>query len=334
MRERDLLPGFFWAADAASLHGQRRSVLLSAWELVLLVVAAATGSADGEPWAWPAAAAYLGAVALAVVMSRQNPQGLWYEGRAAAESVKTLVWKYAVRADAYQPPPRTLPDAEGLYRFQLGRVLGAFRDSPVAVPGSGAEITPAMLDLREQPLAVRREVYLGERIQPQHDWYRAKARYCARAGHWAGVLGVLLPALGLVLALLRALGAFTYDALGTVSAVAASVTAWAQLRQYRPLAAAYGLAAEELAQIQRQLAELDLDSPEAEEIWARLARDAEDAISREHTTWQARREVRTTTEREQEQEQEHDREQDRDGAREPETERENGTAPEHRTDRD
>ncbi|WP_459646831.1 DUF4231 domain-containing protein [Kitasatospora sp. Ki12] len=340
MRERDLLPELFWAADAASLHGQRRSVLLSAWELVLLVVAAATGSADGEPWAWPAAVAYLGAVALAVVISRQNPQGLWYEGRAAAESVKTLAWKYAVRADAYQPPPRALPDAEGLYRFQLGRVLGAFRDSPVAVPGNGVGITAAMRDLREQPLAVRREVYLGERIRLQHDWYRAKARYCARAGYWAGVLGVLLPALGLVLALLRALGAFSYDALGTVSAVAASVTAWAQLRQYRPLAAAYGLAAEELAQILRQLADLDVDSPEAEEIWARLARDAEDAISREHTTWQARREVRTTADREQEESRE--QQSDRDGGTGPAqethparaTDRDHGSDPGHRTDRE
>ncbi|MFE6050914.1 DUF4231 domain-containing protein [Kitasatospora sp. NPDC056446] len=325
MRERDLLPGFFWAADAASLRGQQHSVRLSAWELVLLVVAAATGSADGVLWAWPAAVAYLGAIALAVVISRQNPQGLWYEGRAAAESVKTLVWKYAVRADAYQPPPRALPDAEGLYRFQLGRVLDAFRDSPAALPGSGVGITAPMRDLRDQPLAVRREVYLGERIQVQRDWYRAKARYCARAGHWAGVLGVLLPALGLVLALLRALGAFSYDALGTVSAVAASVTAWAQLRQYRPLAAAYGLAAEELAEIQRQLAELDLDAPDAEEVWARLARDAEDAISREHTTWQARREVRTTTDREYGAHQEHGTDQhetDQHGTDQHETDRE------------
>ncbi|HJD83446.1 DUF4231 domain-containing protein [Kitasatospora aureofaciens] len=301
MRERELLPEFFWAADAASLRGQRRAVLLSAWELALLLVAAATGSADGEPWAWPAAAGYLGAMALAVVISRQNPQGLWYEGRAAAESVKTLAWKFAVRADAYQPPPRSLPDAEGLYRFQLTRVLGAFRDGRVAVPAPGVElagITAAMRDLRGQPLAVRREVYLNERIRVQHDWYRSKARYCARAGYWTGVLGVLLPALGLALAVLRALGAFTYDALGTVSAVAASVTAWAQLRQYRPLAAAYGLAAEELELIRLQLARLDLESPDAEEIWARLARDAEDAVSREHTTWQARREVRTTTDRE------------------------------------
>lgn len=301
VREQELLPALFWSADSASLQGQRRSVLLSAWELVLLVAAAAFGSADGAPWAWPAAVAYLGAICLALLISRQNPQGLWYEGRAAAESVKTLAWKFAVRADAYQPPPRTLPDAEGLYSFQLGRVLNAFRDSravgTAGTEGTGARITDAMRSLRDQPLEVRREVYLRERIQVQHDWYRSKARYCARAGFWTGVLGVALPVLGLVVAVLRAMGEFGYDALGTVSAVAASVTAWAQLRQYRPLAAAYGLAADELELIRSQLAGLDAGAPDAEEIWARLARDAEDAVSREHTTWQARREVRGTTDR-------------------------------------
>ncbi|WP_406202207.1 DUF4231 domain-containing protein [Kitasatospora sp. NBC_01560] len=305
MREQELLPALFWSADSASLQGQRRSVLLSAWELVLLVAAAAFGSADGAPWAWPAAVAYLGAIAVAVVVSRQNPQGLWYEGRAAAESVKTLAWKFAVRADAYQPPPRSLPDAEGLYSFQLGRVLNAFRGSRAvgagagtdSSEGDGARITGAMRGLRDQPLSVRREVYLRERIQVQRDWYRAKARYCARAGFWTGVLGVVLPLLGLVLAVLRALGWFGYDALGTVSAVAASAAAWAQLRQYRPLAAAYRLAADELELIRSQLARLDVGSADAEEIWARLARDAEDAVSREHTTWQARREVRGTTDR-------------------------------------
>ncbi|MED7955392.1 DUF4231 domain-containing protein [Streptomyces sp. BE303] len=302
VQERELLPELFWAADSASRQGQRRAVRLSAWELVLLVAAAAAGSADGGLWAWLAAAAYLGAICLAVVISRQNPQGLWYEGRAAAESVKTLAWKFAVRADAFQPPPRSLPDAEGLYGFQLGRVLNAFRDSRAVGPGLGTrpadtQITEAMRGLRDQPLAVRRDVYLRERIRVQHDWYRSKARYCARAGFWAGVLGVVLPLLGLVLAALRAMGEFSYDALGTVSAVAASVAAWAQLRQYRPLAAAYGLAAHELELISNQLARLDVGSADAEELWARLARDAEDAVSREHTTWQARREVRGTTDR-------------------------------------
>ncbi|MGW6916144.1 DUF4231 domain-containing protein [Kitasatospora sp. NPDC054939] len=288
------MPGPFRTADSASLHGQRRTVLLSGWALALLVAAAAAGSAGGRPGAWAAAAGYLGAAVLAAVTGRQNPQALWYEGRAAAESVKTLAWKYAVRADAHRPPPRALPDAEGLYRFQLEEVLGAFRGGPAVAPGAGAGdgITDGMRLLRGQPLAVRREVYLRERIRVQQAWYGRKARACARAGRWTGALCVALPLLGLALALLRALGGPAVDAFGAVSALAAAVTAWTQLRQYRPLAAAYALAADELELVRRQLTGLDLAAADAEEVWARLARDAEDAVSREHTTWQARREVR------------------------------------------
>ncbi|WP_035798701.1 DUF4231 domain-containing protein [Kitasatospora mediocidica] len=292
--EAELLPAVFRAADAAALQGQRRSVALARWELILLTAAAAAGSADGRPYAWAAAVAYLATVAVAVVISRQNPQGLWYEGRAAAESVKTLAWKFAVRADAYQPPPTTLPDAEGLYGLQLRGILRGFEHSR-AVPATAAaqpEVTVGMRSLRDQPLAVRRDVYLRERVQVQHDWYQSKARYCDNAGRLTGLLGIVLPLLGLGLAVLRALGWFGYDALGTVSAVAASITAWSQLRQYRPLAVAYRLAADELELVRAQLAQLDLAGEDAEEVWARLARDAEDAVSREHTTWQARREVR------------------------------------------
>ncbi|MGF1425201.1 DUF4231 domain-containing protein [Kitasatospora sp. LaBMicrA B282] len=294
VRETELLPELFRQADSASLRAQQRSVQLFRWELLLLVAAAACGAATGRPWAWAAAAGYLATVCLAAQISRHNPQGRWYEGRAAAESVKTLAWKFAVRADAYQPPPTTLPDAEGLYRLQLGGILRGFRDSAV-LPGDAersAEVTAAMRRLREQPLSVRREVYLRERVEVQHGWYREKAAYCERAGRATEVLGMVVPAIGLLLAVLRALGWHSYDALGTVSAVGASVAAWAQLRQYRPLAAAYRLAADELELIRAQLTRLDLAAADSEELWARLARDAEDAVSREHTTWQARREVR------------------------------------------
>ncbi|WP_327068384.1 DUF4231 domain-containing protein [Kitasatospora sp. NBC_01250] len=294
VHEAELLPELFRVADLASRRGQRHSITLARWQLLLLTAGAAVGSLAGRPYAWVAAAAYLGAGGLAALVSRQNPQGLWYEGRAAAESVKTLAWKFAVRADAYQPLAATLPDAEGLYDLQLRGILRGFRDSPV-LPGDAerrAGVTAAMRELRAQPLTVRREVYLRERVAVQHDWYQAKAGYCDRAGRTTELLGVALPVLGLVLAVLRALGAVSFDQLGTVSAVAASVTAWAQLRQYRPLAAAYRLAADELELVRAQLTQLDLSAADSEEVWARLARDAEDAVSREHTTWQARREVR------------------------------------------
>lgn len=305
VREAELLPRLFWAADAASRMGQDRTVWLSLWELALLVAAASAGAADGEPWAWAAAVAYLGAVIIAALIARQNPQRLWYDGRAVAESVKTLSWKYAVRADSYQPPPRRLPDAELLYDLQLNGLLGEFKNNPAVLPEITAdlrnwrapsrhpEITGPMAELRSQPLPVRREVYLRERVRVQQDWYRTKATQNRIASGWATRMAIVLPLAGLTLAVLRALGFFSYDALGSVSAFAASVAAWAQLRQYRPQAAAYTLAASELAQVEAQLAQLDPESEDSEETWARLARDSEDAISREHTTWQARREVRS-----------------------------------------
>ncbi|MFI9270779.1 DUF4231 domain-containing protein [Kitasatospora sp. NPDC052896] len=295
VREAELLPELFRIADSASLHGQRRAVNLSRGELLLLTAAAAAGSVGGAPSAWLATAAYLATACLAVLLSRQNPQGLWYEGRAAAESVKTLAWKFAVRADAYQPPPTTLPDAEGLYRLQLRGILRGFEHSralPADAVARAGGLTAAMRELREQPLTVRREVYLRERVRAQHDWYQAKARYCAAANRITGLLGVALPLLGVALAVPRALGRLDHAPLGAVSAVAAAVTAWAHLRQYQPQATAYQLAADELELIRTQLTGLDLTAADAEELWARLARDAEDAVSREHTTWQARREER------------------------------------------
>ncbi|MFE9424532.1 DUF4231 domain-containing protein [Kitasatospora sp. NPDC006697] len=295
LREEELLPELFRLADSASALGQRRAVTLARWQLVLLILAAAAGAVGPAAAGWPCALAFLGACGLAVRLHRQQPQALWYEGRAAAESVKTLAWKFAVRADAHRPPQRSRPeDGEPLYRRQLAGLLRGFRDSS-ALPAGAAEapgqVTAAMRALREQPLAVRREVYLRERLESQRDWYRAKAGYCERAGRVAELLGILLPLLGAVLAVPRALGAPRVDTAGTVAAVAVAVTAWAQLRQYRPLAAAYRLAAEELTLAGAQLARLDPAADGAEELWARLARDAEEAVSREHTTWQARREV-------------------------------------------
>ncbi|MFE0462080.1 DUF4231 domain-containing protein [Kitasatospora sp. NPDC058965] len=350
--EQRLLPELFRVADGASLLAQRRSVSLIRWELALLTGAAAVAGLGPAAWSWAAGAAYLAAAVLAALLTRQQPQGLWYEGRAAAESVKTLAWKYVVRADAPSlpaagqegptslpgagqegpsslpaageagpnsspaagddgpssspaagedgpgvPPFAAGPDAESLYHRQLADLLRVFRHSP-ALPAEAARqaaMTEAMRELRAQPLSVRREVYLRERVEAQRIWYRDKAAYCDRAGRAADWLGVLLPALAVPLALLRALGPLDPlggGPLGALSALAASVVAWAQLRQYRPLAAAYRLAAEELDLVRDQLTGLDLAAQGSEELWARLARDAEDAVSREHTTWQARREVR------------------------------------------
>ncbi|WUD73105.1 DUF4231 domain-containing protein [Streptomyces sp. NBC_00510] len=294
--EHELLPDLFRSADRASLRGQWQTVRLSRQQLGLLTVASVFSSFDVTAgrlhWAsWLAAVLFAYAAWTTWVIHRQNPQALWYEGRALAESMKTLAWKYSVRADPFTPPGDER-DPDALYRLQLGDVLHTFRRSRALPSHVDSGITPAMRRLRDAPLRVRHDVYLRERIRVQHEWYTMKAVRCEVNGRRAGRLAMAFPLLGVLFLVLRAGGWSPFDTLGFVSAITASVAAWAQLRQYSPLAAAYRVAADELELIRVQLASLDLDDPHAEHLWSQLTRDAEDAVSREHTTWQARREMR------------------------------------------
>jgi SMODS and SLOG-associating 2TM effector domain 1 len=60
--------------------------------------------------------------------------------------------------------------------------------------------------------------------------------------------------------------------------------AWLQIKQYSSLAESYSVAAHELS-----LIESLLDASYTEDSWAHFVNEAENAISREHTTWRARR---------------------------------------------
>ena len=113
-------------------------------------------------------------------------------------------------------------------------------------------------------------------------WYTNNARANERrARSWTVVL-VLVEAGAFVAAMLRAMGRIDFDLFGIVGAIGAAVAAWTQTRQHESLAAAYSVAAEELAMIAAQM-----EGVEGEAAWAEFVADAEDAMSREHTMWRA-----------------------------------------------
>ncbi|MEV6023594.1 DUF4231 domain-containing protein [Streptomyces sp. NPDC052036] len=285
------LPPMFRSADRASLTGQAETVRWSGVQLGLLVAGAFLGAVDVELHngidlgALCAAVALLVSLGPAMLLSINNPQRSWYRGRAAAETLRTLSWKYAVRAE-----PFAASDAAADERLlrDMADILHGMQDVGwSAGAGEEPEITPAMRRLRAEPLAVRQQVYLQGRLRQQHSWYATKAATCKRmARRWA-VLGILATVLGLVGGCLKAFGVLHYDGLGSASAVAATATAVIQLKQYRPLAAAYSLTARELLLVISGL-ERPLDD---EAAWARRCSEAEEALSREHTMWLARREA-------------------------------------------
>ncbi|MEU9041935.1 MULTISPECIES: DUF4231 domain-containing protein [unclassified Kitasatospora] len=293
--EAQLLPELFRTADKASLDGQRETLRWYRGLIAMLVVAALIGSFPGpdhkgdfDPWPLFSVAAFLLAGYFWSRLRRSNPQGRWYEARAAAESVKTLAWKYTVRASPFDGEGQS-PDVDRGYLLQVEDVMRAFEDPAIVPPDTVAEITPEMRRLRADSLTARRTLYLRTRVEGQRTWYRSRADACeSQAVSWGLGIAVLI-ILGAAAAIAQATGALQVHIFGASSAAAAAIIAWTQLKQLRPLAAAYQLAARELENVGNQLSDLDVRAPDAEARWARLAAEAEDAVSREHTTWRARR---------------------------------------------
>ncbi|WP_329566635.1 DUF4231 domain-containing protein [Kitasatospora sp. NBC_01266] len=289
--EADFLPEPFQTADQASVSGQRQTLRWYRGMILMLVAAAVVGAvASTKASVAPliSVAAFLLAGYFWARLRRANPQAQWYGARAAAESVKTLAWKYVVRARPFGGPADS-PEVDEVYRIQVADVLRAFEESGALAPGAVPEITDGMRQLRAADLPMRRTVYLRLRVEGQRTWYLAKAAACESQSVSWGLGTVALMIVGGAAAVAQALGALSVSIFGACSAAAAAIIAWTQLKQLRPLVSAYQLAAKELDVVWGKLTAIELNDPDAEASWSQLAGDVEDAVAREHTSWRARR---------------------------------------------
>ncbi|MGH2969086.1 MAG: DUF4231 domain-containing protein [Solirubrobacteraceae bacterium] len=291
------LPAIFHAADASSLAGQRRFLRATKLRLMTLPLAAGAGGLSwvigGVDYAGIiAAAAFVGALAAEVFILQTKPDRVWFEGRAAAESAKTLAWRYAVGGEPFGLGAVTGADADRLLIERVNDVLQDLDELDVSSTlADGRQITPAMRALRAGSIEARKLAY-ETRLADQQVWYAAKAGWnAARARRWSAVM-VTAEALGAVGALVKAAGGSPGPAwlLGLFGAAGAAAAAWLQTRQHQGLASAYSLAAHELASIRALLV-----WQQTETSWAAFVRDAERAISREHSLWRSSRRVRAKT---------------------------------------
>lgn len=285
MTEADL-PGFFHDAEAASRRGQRQALRWSVTRLVSAVIAALGGAVTWEhpgfhPWAGLALAAFSVALVVEILLWTQQPERDWYAGRAVAESVKTLAWRYAVAG----PPFSTdVTEPKVLLRDRMAEVV-AQGGERLVLDSDDPPATPAMNDLRTAPLERRRTTYLQNRLQVQKKWYADNARRNKkRAVQWrlALVVGEIL---AVVLAGGRAFDMWDVDISGVLAAAVAGGAAWLGTKRHSTLATSYALATRELALVRAKLVDAD------EESWPAAVAEAEDAISREHTLWLASRPV-------------------------------------------
>lgn len=287
------LPSAFTAADDQSRWGQTMHLRLTKVELGLVVLGAFaglvnyTGKRDINMPQLFGGVLFVGALLLRAHRSSEQYERQWFEGRAAAESIKTLAWRYAVGG---KPIGLDLTAAEADEVF-LGLVREIVTGRPRAVVRHrelpSAQITPWMRRVREQSLAERANMYRVGRIQDQREWYSTRAFTNAQLHRRWNFAVLVLEFVGFAVGLSQAVGLFSsvrVGGLGVAGAVVAAVISWSHAKQFGTLASAYAQAELELSSI------LDLFfTGSNEDEWASFVESAETAISREHRMWQSAR---------------------------------------------
>jgi hypothetical protein len=283
------LPALYQSVNERSAAAQKRVLRALKVSLGGVVIAAALGavSFESSPIDWfalVASAAFLAATICTAWLLWAKPEQLWYDTRAAAESVKTLAWQFAVGGGEFARTNEAEDTVRSRFVGRLAEMLEGLEQLGPPPDQDESQLTPGLVALRESALNERRRAYRVGRIQDQRNWYAGKARMNeSRRIAWT-VATVLLLITGLLCGLAKTFRKVDVDLLGPTAATAGAAMAWTRSKDYAELAAAYAVTARELS-----LIEAEIDAVTDEPAWASFVERAERAISREHTLWKARR---------------------------------------------
>lgn len=283
------MPALFQAADQLSKHSQRTFMVLMFFNLFcgVLGAAAAIYAKPSTLLASVSASLLFISALLTGLMYKLSADRNWFDGRAIAESVKTQTWRYVTCAEPYA---HGLPDQEVERKFirTLETLLTERKHLAVTlIPTSSnaPQISVRMRQLRNEALDRRKALYLGGRIKDQRTWYSEKARANEIRHHAFLVLVFVCQALaGASAVYLVVHSDSTIVLAGFLATLASSLLAWTQLRQHHMFAISYALAAQELGMIAEQSHHVH-----TEVGLSTFVSNSENAISREHTLWLARK---------------------------------------------
>ena len=284
-------PALYRAAEDASMGGQKTYKRLVRADLTLVVLGATLGAlaflvptSYAAYFAAVAAIVLLGSIVAKYVNKQRADDKEWFDGRAVAESVKTLTWRYMMRLEPFDE--NATSDQKFIEELDAIREARSGLQYRVGSQDDSAEqITSRMREVRQMPVEERRELYVKERLEDQARWYGKKSednRRLASRLFWAALVAQFV---ALALAVWRVAVPFAgLSLVGPLLALAAAFTAWTQLGRNDELRQSYALANQELLSIKALASTVD-----NEQQLAKIVSDGEGAISREHTMWIAKR---------------------------------------------
>lgn len=280
------LPTLHAVADRASgrQQGLYFGLILAEYVALVAVAAMSVNMIDSRRYIIVYGLFLGAALAILVVRTVLKPEQRWYQARALAESVKTTAWKFAMGA---RPFRRDGSDRERL-RTMLRELLTANRSLGGQFDGklSVDDQIPTELDaIRALPWAERMARYMEERVEDQLGWYARNAKSNAKTGiTFAILLGALYIGAFVVFLIRTEEPSWIYAHPDPVILLCASILGWMQIKRFNELGASYALTANEIGILKTRGPEIQDD-----EGVSVFVDDAEEAFSREHTQWLARR---------------------------------------------
>lgn len=286
------LPDNYFMYDESAISAQRNHFRLIQFELILLVVVAILSLIvnlfQNETISTIIFSVifiiFLIGIIIPAQYSKRQFGRKWFEFRAVAESIKSLAWQYAMACgDFYEEN-----GANKLFLQQIKQIKEIYQINPdpkQISKGTLNDIQQSMEEVRKKGWQEKRETYIKERIENQITWYTDKAKVNDEYSEKTDKIVIYLQIIGIIICIFLA---YTHingaSALALTVTLIASIIGWSRSKQYAELVEPYQNAARELNEIRQEIelakGETDLQC---------LILEAEQAISREHTMWRAKR---------------------------------------------
>lgn len=292
MEEKDF-PNYYIAGDQASLMAQRLYTRYVRLDLFLMVLSTSLTiynfkSEESKKIIYIISGIImLIAIIFSLVIKNKKYEDIWYRGRALAESVKTLTWRFMTKSEYFE---NSITDEEAKLRFtnRMRELHEEFKDLHSSLKAKHLSlpiITNEMGKVRNLDLSGRKKFYLKNRIDNQISWYSNKAdSNKTKYENWFwGVIAMQLLALISIVYLILSPGS-NFNFVGSFTTLSASFFGWLQLKKYQENKQAYTTATSELNLIKQEA-----DFISTEEKFEIFVLDSENAMSREHTLWLAQK---------------------------------------------
>ena len=275
------------AADKHACIAQRRYFAATTAQLSLisasaLVAGLNTKSPHDQSFvAWSVCVLMFLTLVTSLVLKVGRFEVRWFKCRAFAETAKSLVWQYVMAVD---DPTKCNETAYVREWVDLeNRLPELHREFAISSP-DGDLVTTWMTSVLKLELPEKINLYLKRRLNDQRDWYSDNARKnAALHERWFWAVFVL-EAAAILYAALQAWRLLPLNLVGFVVSTGACFLVWSQAKRFSDLATTYAVAAEDLSQIAFRYRDAN-----DQETVNKLVRDVEDAVSREHSMWLAKR---------------------------------------------